>query len=597
MPTSPAILAGNPAAPGSGDFACEVTAQRGEVRAGRCDIGAFESDFPVTVWELQAREAVPDFRVEEGELLDGEIDELRLMFTRPMLDPVGDSDPNDVTNPANYRWLTPGPNAIFDTVTCGPIQGDDSAVTIDSVIYGGTVAVLGINGGATLPDASYRFSVCGSSSLFDLDGTLLDGDSDGIAGGDYVVNFSVLKRQNGPLYTVNTTLDEDDGYCSIAHCSLREAVGAANSASGGTISLPAGTYMLTVPGVGGQPLSASLDFMAPIQLVGVGPEQTIIDGTLLNDRLIANHLQASSIANLTIQNGTATLTRVGTGGAICNTGNLIQSNIIVRSNTAFADGGGIYNSGNLTVTDSLLEDNTASSSGGAIANYGVLRFQFSTMRNNSAGSNGGGIYSTQNSLNITSSTIEGNTAGSGAGIFPASGTATLVNSTVSGNAALNHGGGIGIIQGSSAAAFTHVELTHVTLANNVADSDDDGEGDGGGIFASYAEVFHIGNTLLAQNADLGGEAADCGAIVAESIDSLGHNLIGDATGCSFAGDTSGDIIGVDPVLSPLQDNGGPTYTHALLSGSPSISGRQPLRAGGSTGCGAPTRGCLRYTCL
>ena len=75
------------------------------------------------------------------------------------------------------------------------------------------------------------------------------------------------------------------------------------------------------------------------------------------------------------------------------------------------------------------------------------------------------------------------------------------------------------------------------------------------------------NTIIAENSAW--TAPDCFGVV----NSLGHNLVGDGIACDF-NTASGDQVGfqfpVDPKLGPLQDNGGPTKTHALLEGSPAI---------------------------
>jgi len=55
-----------------------------------------------------------------------------------------------------------------------------------------------------------------------------------------------------------------------------------------------------------------------------------------------------------------------------------------------------------------------------------------------------------------------------------------------------------------------------------------------------------------------------------TLQSLGHNLIYDATGCTVLGDSTGNLLGLDPVLGPLQDKGGSTETRALIPGSPAI---------------------------
>src|SRR5262249_7450167 len=70
-----------------------------------------------------------------------------------------------------------------------------------------------------------------------------------------------------------------------------------------------------------------------------------------------------------------------------------------------------------------------------------------------------------------------------------------------------------------------------------------------------------------------------------TINSQGYNLIGDTTGCVITGDTTGNKSGVAPNLGPLRDNGGPTFTHALLTGSPAIDAGNPAAPGsGGNAC-------------
>lgn len=127
---------------------------------------------------------------------------------------------------------------------------------------------------------------------------------------------------------------------------------------------------------------------------------------------------------------------------------------------------------------------------------------------------------------------------------------TVSNSTLSANSASNGGG---IYNGAT------LTVTASTLSGNSAV-------DGGGIDI-FAGVAHIQNTIVAGNT--AGSRPDLDG----ASDSLGHNLIGDGTGGSGFTDT--DLVGtaanpIDPLLGPLQDNGGPTQTMALLSDSPAI---------------------------
>jgi len=86
---------------------------------------------------------------------------------------------------------------------------------------------------------------------------------------------------------------------------------------------------------------------------------------------------------------------------------------------------------------------------------------------------------------------------------------------------------------------------------------------GGGVRNEASGVISISNTIIAKNT--GGYGPDCGGTIISS----GYNLIGDTTDCTFT-PTTGDITDVDPRLNPLDDNGGPTLTHAHIFGSPAV---------------------------
>src|SRR5262249_8330138 len=117
--------------------------------------------------------------------------------------------------------------------------------------------------------------------------------------------------------------------------------------------------------------------------------------------------------------------------------------------------------------------------------------------------------------------------------------------------------------------------------DNHADSDGNGSGNGGGVMGQTLVPGIVArNTILAGNFDAGGEAPEC----AGSVESLGHNLVQDASGCPLAG-APRDMMGVSPALGPLVDNGGSTAAHALLPGSPAIdAGDDGIPGTGGTAC-------------
>lgn len=160
--------------------------------------------------------------------------------------------------------------------------------------------------------------------------------------------------------------------------------------------------------------------------------------------------------------------------------------------------------------------------GGAVRNSGLLEITGSTFTENVAGGGGGAIHTDHDDfdaiLTISNSTLSGNTSTRGGAISGEDqGVLTLTNTTISGNSAV-HGGGIAV-------------------------SDD--------------ISLHLINTIVAGSPQGGDCLDEDGNLVTNTA-----NLIEDGT-CSPA------VTG-DPMLGLLQDNGGPTQTMALLSGSPAI---------------------------
>jgi hypothetical protein len=172
---------------------------------------------------------------------------------------------------------------------------------------------------------------------------------------------------------------------------------------------------------------------------------------------------------------------------------------------------------------------------------------------------GGGIFN-DGTLTVTNSTISDNSAtgfgnNGGGGIFN-DGTLMVTNSTISGNSSSNLGGGIKTSGGSQGGTLT---VTNSTISGNSAHGS--GNNGGGGI-DSLSIAATLKNTIVA-NSPAGGNCSG-----APPTD-VGNNLDSD-TSCGF-GTSNNSLSGVDPMLSPLADNGGPTLTHALLENSPAIN--------------------------
>lgn len=179
-------------------------------------------------------------------------------------------------------------------------------------------------------------------------------------------------------------------------------------------------------------------------------------------------------------------------------------------------------------------------------------------------------------INISNSTFSGNTTrcdddvsdnlSSGAGIKVGSGgdiEFSLINSTVSGNSTYGDGAGILVWNDNTST------IINSTIVNNTADFDNDGDGEGGGIFHAPLSTgtVEIQNTLIANNVDPTSDP-DCFG----TITSNGYNLIETVSAnCTIAGTTTGNITGQDPAIDSLANRGGATQVHGLQVSSPAVN--------------------------
>ncbi len=367
--------------------------------------------------------------------------------------------------------------------------------------------------------------------------------------------------------TVTTIEDHDDGVCSATDCTLREAITASNAAGGGTVNF--------APGVRGtiQLLGPLPDIRANLRLQGPGQDQLTVRraggpgySVFVLRNLVADSGLAASISGLTIKDGQAQFGMFPTdsgGGILNDRGTLFVKDCTITGNrgcpATSSFGGGIFNyNGNLSVETSTIAGNGATR-GGGIASF-----------RDSAGAN---------RVVLDASTISGNSCpgGQGGGVFNevsgegASAELRMFNCTLSGNSAgstfFGSLGG-GLFTGGESSGSSEVTLTGCTISGNSADA--------GGVIYNYnlggVSLLNLRNNLLKTGAS-GGSLINSNG----TIHSLGNNLCSDETGGpggtgpgGYLNDPS-DIRNTDPLIGPLQDNGGSTFTHALLPGSPAIN--------------------------
>jgi uncharacterized repeat protein (TIGR01451 family) len=380
-------------------------------------------------------------------------------------------------------------------------------------------------------------------------------------------------------------------------CTLRSAVQAANQVAGpSTINVAAGTYVLTIAPSGADDDSTgdlnvtNLSGKITINGAGSGTSGTIVDGNFTDQIFSLNTDTDVEIVGVRIRNGrTGGLGQVTTcpaggggvddlGGGIYTDGALTLTNDVITGNMSSGHGGGLARSGNdpLTIKSTTFDGNIScqgdssfhAGGGAAIFGFGTaaVTIDRSTFSNNSADANGNGggaaIFVT---ATITNSTFSGNDAdhgggidhegegpqldlfadtftsntarGGGSALYVSGGVDSVVNTTISGN----------IGDGAIASGFGNTTISFSTLTNNQ-----------GNIVDRDGADFNLNNSIVT-----GSPGANCNGSI-----SSGHNVFDDSG--SECGAISNDVKSADPKLGPLQDNGGPTQTRALLTGSPAI---------------------------
>jgi len=388
-----------------------------------------------------------------------------------------------------------------------------------------------------------------------------------------VIPFALAQRTtakgNRPANVITVTNTNDSGPGS-----LRQALSDVND--GDTINF-AVTGMIGLT-------SGELLVAKNITISGPGAENLAVNGNAKSRVFHIVSGQTVTISGLTIANGQAS----DSGGGIYNDHAMLTlSNCVVTGNS----GGGIHNDGTNIVGHATLQINNSlitNNSGGGIYNDAIqagtatLVITYSTLSNNSGDAinndgwsclfcgngttsvqitnssivgNGNAIYSDtglQNcggdcpvTISITNSTISGN----GGGVRNSTQSDAVVsNSTISNN-------GFGIYNDSGAIAAS---VYNTTMSNNGVEIQN----------FNAPIVVTISNTIF--NVSPGGHSIlnDFGTVTSD-----GYNVTSDDGGGYLNG--PGDQINTDPMLGPLQDNGGPTLTHALLRGSPAINAGDP----------------------
>ena len=446
--------------------------------------------------------------------------------------------------------------------------------------------------------------------------------TDGVGGGAVNTLRDAILAANADTGTADDTIQLKAGTYTL---SIADSNGQDNMATRGDLDITSTSHKLIIQGAtdANDRPATTIDQTAAdrvFQIVNAGATVTFRDVVIQGGK-----------AQDDGTTGAAAGSTEALGGGILDGGNVTLDNVILQNNRAQgsngldAKGGGIYAANaSLGINDSVIQLNGAYAgngtspiqnggnalgggvestvSFGAVAELTITR---STVANNLAQGGdgypsgddgggkayGGGIIAVNTPTVIIASTLMGNRAiggdssgngdagnafGGGASL---QGAVTLVNSTIAGNTAMGGNStplrqpGISVQGGGVNFFGATATLTNVTVADNKAL---DRQGNpaqntvGGGIFDSVSTVA-LTNTLVALNSAAAGPDY-FGAVSTSSS----HNLIGNADGSSGFSAAKGDLLGsttnsLNPRLGPLADNGGPTRTLALLSGSPALN--------------------------
>jgi len=411
------------------------------------------------------------------------------------------------------------------------------------------------------------------------------------------------------VFTVNSfddTVDANlgDGIAEdiAGNTSLRAAIMEANACAGDdTIKLAAGTYTLSIAGTDEDAAATGdLDIRnGKVTIIGAGADATVIDANRI-DRVIDIHTQDApdNPTGLVLEGVTIT------GGQLTNTGTQYGGGIYLRPGSEF-------DHGTLEIVDSKVVDNWLSmgeiSPGVPLETYGgginvgayttftLLRTEISgnhamhggglyvrpwpgsstinitdsTITNNGANYGatdprrevgfGGGIYLYYAfNVTITNTTISNNSSANGGGIYNNWSDAKLYNCTISGNSAA-YGGGFYNTYPNARPDFYNCTIVY----NSVSTKSWDTYGQGGGLYISNGEV-ELWNTIVAGNRHEG--CSRTGVAPASS------NILGPTVRTDNCEIWPNDVAPPPGItwLGDLEDNGGPTFTHALLPSSPAI---------------------------
>jgi len=329
---------------------------------------------------------------------------------------------------------------------------------------------------------------------------------------------------------------EDDGICSIT-----EAIQNANNTSGNPVNVDCVAGGIP-DGAGGAADDIILPNNSTFTFDGINPSTFPGNGQ--------NALPSIS-SNITIEGNGSVLERMEDP---LPPGAPVPDFRIINTN------------GNLTLNNLTLR-NGISNAGGCVMVNGTFTLNNSEISGCNATNSGGGIYIFEGDAVIRNSIISGNSSGNiggGIDVYSPFGSSNfrLINSTLSGNTS-NIGGGVSIYYADS-------NIVNSTITNNTANN-------GGGLYLSNDS--NIRNSIISGNQMTNGNVDNCEISIISNLYDLGNNLSNDSSCGLSISNFDNDCLG------PLADNGGLTFTHALIaSGDQQCSTNTAIDGGNNNTC-------------
>ena len=425
----------------------------------------------------------------------------------------------------------------------GTLNVSQSAIVSNTATYAAGL-YIDEGGSANIVDATFSGNICSATY----------GCAGGIHANQVVIlnvsNSTFLRNTGNGIYIFDSTaLNVSDSDFISNQTNGTYIQGRGIQISGSTAAITGSTFQsnqgngINILGESTATVTGSTFQSNQDSSIGISGESTAtITGCIFQSNTTPNSgggISVYSFSHLILSDSTFEGNQAGdSGGAIRSSqhGDLVITNVTFEGNTAdFGAGIYNYNHGTISISNVTFEGNIGAINGGGFYNSGdsVAVLTNTTFYSNSASSYGGRIYNYNGSrLDVSNSTINGNTAGeSGAGIHNFQ-VATLT-------------------------------VTNVTIAGNSADLN------GGGISNEFFSVLNLSGSIIAGSLS-GGDCFNETGSEHGTVFDFGYNIVED--GSCIAASTS---FAADPLLGPLQDNGGATHTQALLEGSPALDAIPP----------------------